>query len=140
MRKTCITIAALTFAALSASAASAAGALAVGHNVSRNGVAIGLSTDFPTTKLASRDALSQCKQSNVAATTRALCKVVKTFTGQCVSIALDPKLGTPGFGWGAASTSRLAKNAALASCSASAGPTRQGACRVVGTACDPPVK
>jgi hypothetical protein len=123
---------------LSCAGASAEGALAVGQpgNVAKNGVAIGVSVGFPTASAAGQDALVQCKSSEVKSSTRQLCRVVRTFKHQCVAIAMDPAPGTPGFGWGMAASRWEARSTSLAACSRTAGASRQGACKVVGTDCD----
>ncbi|HVZ14552.1 MAG TPA: DUF4189 domain-containing protein [Bauldia sp.] len=115
----------------------ATGAIAVGKpsNVARNGVAVGLNGDWDTKAHARADALTQCKATDVKASTRALCKVVGTFANQCAVIAMDPQGGTSGFGWAVANSSWQAKQQALASCRSSAG-ARADACKVVTTSCD----
>jgi hypothetical protein len=53
-----------------------------------------------------------------------------TFSNQCAAEAIDPKDGTPGFGWAIADTPEQAKSQALANCRDTAGPDRQDACVV----------
>jgi hypothetical protein len=133
-----VVILAAALAGISWSAAFADGAIAVGKpaNVAKNGIAVGLSTDFSSIKAASADAMSQCKRGEVKASTRALCRVVKTFTKQCAAVAFDPLPATSGFGWGLGATKSKARAAALASCNQSADPGRKGACKVFGADCD----
>jgi hypothetical protein len=124
--------------ALSASAAQADGAIAVGKgsNVVKSGIAAGLSTDFSSTKAASADALAQCRNSKVKASTRSLCKVVKTFKNQCAAIAVDPRPGKRGFGWGLGATKFQARASAVVACNQAAGKGQQGFCQAVGADCD----
>ncbi len=134
----------MVFAALAVAAVSmasapafAAGAVAVGKpaNVAKNGVAVGLNGDWDTKSQARTDAVTQCKAADVKSSTRALCKVVSTFSNQCAAIAMDPQGGTSGFGWAVANSTWEAKQQALASCRSSAG-DRAGNCKVITTSCD----
>jgi hypothetical protein len=133
-----IAVAALSMATmLPAAPALAAGAVAVGKpaNVAKNGVAVGLNGDWDTNAHARTDAVTQCKATDVKASTRSLCKVVSTFSNQCAAIAMDPQGGTSGFGWAVAHSSWQAKQQAMASCRSSAG-ARSDACKVITTSCD----
>jgi hypothetical protein len=115
----------------------AEGAVAVGlsSNVAKNGVAVGLSADFSTSSAAQRDALNRCKSGAAATKTRAVCKVVQTFSNKCAAISTDPKPGTPGFGWAVAVTGKSAASIARSNCNATAG-ARRGACGVAAVTCD----
>ena len=138
MKKVCFLFLAATVAATwAAPPASANGSIAIGlpQDVARNGVAVGLSGDYATPAEAQAEALAQCKNSQVQASTRALCQVVQTFKHQCVSIAMDPGVGTPGFGWGIGGNSTAAGWQALVECREASG-DRSSACRVVTTSCD----
>jgi hypothetical protein len=111
----------------------AAGAVAVGEpaDVSRDGVAIYTFVNADNAAEAKKKALEGCKGlEHASATSKALCKVVATFENQCVAESLDPKSGTPGFGWAMARNSGSAKEQALSNCRDTAGPTRQDACVV----------
>jgi hypothetical protein len=109
----------------------AAGAVAVGEpaDISKDGVAIYTFVNADNAEAAKKKALDGCKGlENASATSKALCKIVATFENQCVAQSLDPKSGTPGFGWAMARNSGAAKEQALSNCRDTAGPTRQDAC------------
>ena len=138
MKRIGLALVALAFATLSLTQASAEGALALGQpkEIARHGIAIGMADGLKTTTAAAKDALQMCKSSDVQKSTRALCRVVRTFSKQCSAVAMDPKVGTPGFGWAIAKTETAAASQALANCKATAGFGRRNACRVAGTSCD----
>jgi hypothetical protein len=138
MKRVRVVLLALAVAAFSHAAAYADGAIAVGKgaNVLKSGIAVGLSTDFPSAKTAAADAMAQCKGSKVKGSTRALCKIVKTFKNQCAAVAFDVRVGAPGFGWGVGGTKGQASSAAVASCNANSGKAGPGACKAVGVDCD----
>jgi hypothetical protein len=111
----------------------AAGAVAVGEpaEIAKDGVAIYTFVNADNSGSAKEKALAGCKAlPHASSTSRALCKVVATFENQCVAEALDPKDGTPGFGWAMARNSKQAKEQALSNCRDTAGPTRKDACVV----------
>ena len=123
------------------SAARAEGAVAVGlpQDVAKDGVASFIQVGAKTTADAKSEALLGCKtKTSASKTSQALCKVVATFRNQCAAEALDPKDGTPGFGWAIADTEEEAKQLALANCRDTAGPDRQDACIIPssGSFCD----
>jgi hypothetical protein len=126
--------------ALPATQGFAIGAVAVGvpGNVAKDGVAQGFSFDAKTEDGARATAMRFCqdvtKSSKEAV---ALCKVVKVFHDQCVAGALDPKPGTPGFGWAVDDDKDGAEKAALAMCIDSAGVQRRKFCKIVASDCDP---
>jgi Domain of unknown function (DUF4189) len=138
MKRIGLVLVALALATMSWTQASAEGALALGQprDIARHGVAIGMADSLKTSKVAAATALQQCKSSDVKAPTRALCQVVRTFSKQCSAVAMDPKVGTPGFGWAVAKTKTAAASQALSNCKATAGFARRNACRVAGTSCD----
>ncbi|MEO8319538.1 MAG: DUF4189 domain-containing protein, partial [Bradyrhizobium sp.] len=70
--------------------------------------------------------------------TRALCKVAKTFENQCLSTALDPKAGTPGFGWAIETKRAEAEAEALENCRRTAGKGRVNFCKTMTSECDEP--
>ena len=109
----------------------AAGALAAGvpDDVSQQGLSLYTEVNSPNSARAQSLAVAGCKSIG-SPTSKSLCKVVATFSNQCAAEAIDPKDGTPGFGWAIADNSTDAKNQALANCRATAGPTRQDACVV----------
>ena len=117
----------------------AEGALAIGlpNDVAKEGIAIGwvINSDSPDT--AHERALRGCLDFRDApATTRALCRVIKTFRGECVAIALDPEAGTPGVGWAVADSMQAAETDALAACISTAGAARRQHCKVTVLRCD----
>jgi uncharacterized protein DUF4189 len=129
----CLLLAAALSLWLSASQAHAEGAVALGlpSDVAKQGVAIFTYVDASTQDEAKAQALSGCKSlEGASSTSRALCKVIATFKNQCVAEAIDPKDGTPGFGWAMASNSAQAREQALSNCRDTAGPGRQDACIV----------
>jgi hypothetical protein len=109
----------------------AAGAVAIGlpSDVAKQGVSMGNSVRYKTMDEAKSAAVSNCKLSGTDQT-KALCKVVATFQNQCSALAIDPKPGTPGFGWAIADTSQAASKQALANCRKTAGPARKDACQL----------
>jgi hypothetical protein len=115
----------------------AAGAIAVGQpdDVAKRGVSMGLSTNRDTMDEAKKRSMSLCVNSGTSISS-ALCSVVATFENQCVAVAIDPQVGTPGFGWAVADTERDAGTKALSSCQRTAGPTRQAGCKVINSYCD----
>lgn len=120
-------------------AGAAEGALAIGlpGDVAKEGIAIGwvINSDSPDT--AHERALRGCLDfKDAPATTRALCRVIKTFRGECVAIALDPEFGTPGVGWAVAASVHAAESDALAACASTAGSARREQCRVTVLRCD----
>ncbi len=119
--------------------AAADGALAVGvpADVVKDGFAYGRNINSPDPKAASDRALELCrtaKDSTDAA--RKLCTIVMAFHAQCVSVAMDPKAGTPGVGWAVAPTRDAADQQALSNCMATAGPDRRQFCIKSDSACD----
>ena len=117
----------------------AEGALAIGlpGDVAKEGVAIGWVINSDSEKTAQERALRVCNDfKDAPATTRALCKVMKTFRGECVAIALDPEAGTPGVGWAVAVNMQAAESGAMAGCAATAGAARRQFCKVTVLRCD----
>ena len=129
----------LSLVFVSSGPVSAEGALAIGlpADVAKEGVAFGYAVSFASQEKAQATAMEYCrttKDSTDAA--RALCKVVETFRGQCLSISMDPQAGTPGVGWAVAATKPEAEQRALSACVATAGEGRRGACRISISVCD----
>jgi hypothetical protein len=113
--------------------AQAAGAVAIGlpADVAKDGISMFVDVNADSAPKARSQALIGCKTKTPGSdTSKALCKVVATFTNQCAAMALDPKDGTPGFGWAIADTAEEAKKQAIANCRDTAGPDRQDACVV----------
>jgi len=125
--------------AAAAGAARAEGALATGEppDIAEDGVSFGFSYGYSTMEEARERALAECRGQTVASDeVKALCKVVATFSGQCVAVAFDPAEGESGFGWAVAPDQAAADEGALAKCRAVSKPERHGFCRVEGRACD----
>jgi lipoprotein NlpI len=118
--------------------AAAEGALAVGlpSDVAKEGYASGYSYNAKTMDEARTVAMDYCHKSPTNQKVRSLCKVIQTFSNQCVAVSLDPKAGTPGAGWGIADDIRAAERQALSRCEATAGPARRAACVVTESNCD----
>ena len=120
----------LVFCVAAASPVHAAGALAVAEPA-------GISYHKKTAAEADQTAIRECESVDSApVSTRKLCKVVSSFENQCAAVALDPEAGTPGAGWGVATTLADARREALRRCEATAGAKRQGECRVTAEGCD----
>ncbi|MFM9942487.1 MAG: DUF4189 domain-containing protein [Hyphomicrobiaceae bacterium] len=115
------------------------GALAIGQvgSVAKNGIAMGWAVGQRTEGDAKATALKECLAfTDAPAATRAACKVVRTFKAQCLSIALDPKAGTPGVGWSVANTAQAAEETAMAECRRTAGKAREKFCKITASKCD----
>ena len=123
----------LAFASAAPACAVAALALGVPGDVAKEGVSMGLFTGEQTVEAAQAKALDQCHKQG-SDKTKALCVVVRVFRNQCAALAIDPKPGTPGFGWAIAENPENAKDQALESCRDMAGSDRRDACVVP----DPP--
>jgi len=116
----------LAFASAAQARAVAALALGVPGDVAKEGVSMGLFTGEQTVEAAQAKALDQCHKQG----SEALCVVVRVFRNQCAALAIDPKPGTPGFGWAIAENPENAKGQALESCRDMVGPDRCDACVV----------
>lgn len=117
------------------------GALAIGEpeDVAKDGLAMGWSADIGSQDAASAEALDWCKKGGEPrpkAETRALCKVVLTFSHQCLGIAFDKEPKTPGRGWALGATKEAAATDAMAKCKETAGPGRAQFCEIVINNCD----
>jgi uncharacterized protein DUF4189 len=126
-------------AAIRPSLAVADGAIAVGlpKDVARQGVALGTSWNYDSPEGARARALQECLSfQDAPADTRKLCKVVQTFKGACVAVALDPQAGTPGVGWAVAPTRYDADTSAMQKCKDTAGAGRQQFCKITSSRCD----
>ncbi len=118
----------------------AMGALAIGStgNVVADGVAIGGSFNNPNREDAVAEALRKCRSQPDVRKAAARCRIVRTFMRKCYAAAFDPKVGTPGFGWGLGPDVATATRQAMAHCQASAGKARAQFCQIQDdiTACD----
>jgi tetratricopeptide (TPR) repeat protein len=117
--------------------ASAAGAVAIGSSddIAKDGVVLGASVNLPTRQLAVTLALAYCRELPDAAAA-ARCKIVRTFANQCYAVMIDPKSGTPGFGWGIGADVGAAVKKATALCRSSAGTSRRDFCELSEAGCD----
>jgi lipoprotein NlpI len=116
----------------------AEGALAIGlpSDVAKAGYASGYSYNAKTKDDARATALDQCHKAPTGRQATSLCKVIETFSDRCVAVSIDPKVGTPGAGWGIGDDLRAAERQALSRCVATAGPARRAACVVSNSHCD----
>lgn len=120
-------------ALLSSQACMAEGALAIGIPAGGavKGFAGGHALNVPDMQKARDGALDGCHKSIGASdAAKKACGVVATFKNQCYAIALDPKDGTPGIGWGIAESQQLAVSQALQQCRNTAGADRAQFCTV----------
>jgi hypothetical protein len=119
--------------------AQADAALALGRpaDVGKQGIAIGWAVDHGSRAAAEAEALARCRGFRDAPqSTRDLCRVVQTFAGSCLAVALDPESGTTGVGWGVHQDRDWAEDAALEACAEASSPRRRDACRVAVIRCD----
>jgi hypothetical protein len=119
--------------------AQAASALAAGvpDNVAARGAAFGDGYNYSTRQAAEDRAMQECqKQGDAPQDTRDLCKIVAHFDNACVTVALDPTAGTPGFGWAVGATTNDANDQALEHCRETAGSGRAAYCVVTQSDCD----
>lgn len=134
-----ITLAAAIASLAFINAARAEGALAIGilNDDATKGFAAGWSRNLPTIAQAQELALQNCREEKTAPqNVKDACRVVRTFSNQCVIVALDPQAGTPGAGWAVAETRELAIRDAKRECDRTAGPARQGKCTAIFGYCD----
>jgi len=119
----------------------AAGAIAIGKpaDVAKRGISMGFSTNRNTMDEAKARSMILCRDSGTAVSS-VLCNVAATFQNQCVAVAIDPQIGTPGFGWAVADTEQAADSQALSNCRKTAGSTRQNDCKVTDSYCDKSAK
>jgi hypothetical protein len=139
MRRIMIGLTLVLVAGLLPHSVEALSAIAAGipNDVATQGVAFGEGHNYSTRAGAEARALQECRnQQGVPASTIALCKITAHFDNQCLAISLDPKDGTPGFGWAIAAIADAANNQALANCRASAGADRVGYCVISLAVCD----
>jgi len=118
---------------------SAEGALALGlpSSVANEGFAFGYSVRSDTSDEAQESALHLCRTDKAgSAPGQKLCRIVKTFSGKCVAIAMDPKAGTPGVGWSVDVDLAGAEARAMSQCKATAGADREGFCVIDKSDCD----
>jgi Caspase domain/Domain of unknown function (DUF4189) len=109
-------------------------AIALPADVANSGFSYGATYNYSTGAQARAKALEFCR--NQSKSLAYLCTIVRTFSGECVAIALDPQDGTPGVGWAFAKDPQTAERQALAKCESTAGSGRRDACKVDKTYCD----
>jgi hypothetical protein len=118
---------------------SAEAALAIGQpaDTARDGIAFGYAAKYPSLSEAQSRALKHCLEFRDAPpSTRSLCRIVSSFSGQCLAIALDTKPGVRGEGWAIERTSQTAERFALDRCRATAYPDRRQFCTITVSVCD----
>jgi hypothetical protein len=119
------------------SEAKSAFAAGIPDDVATQGVALGTGYNYGSRESAEARALQECRaQQDAPQATRDLCKIVDHFDNRCIAISLDPKPGTPGFGWAVADSEDAANDQALAMCRQSAGSDRAPYCVVSLSQCD----
>jgi hypothetical protein len=119
--------------------AAADGAIAIGApaDVSHYGYVYGYQLNASSASDASDKALTNCRNApNASDQAKNLCVVAMTFRNQCVAVAMDPKPGTPGAGWGVGSKRQDAIDLAMANCKATAGANRRDSCQLSNAGCD----
>ncbi len=129
----------ICFMIVASNSALAFAALAIGqsNSITKDGIALGHVFDKATKEQAEAEALSACKDfQRVKPAIRNLCKIIKTFEKQCLATALDPKAGTPGFGWAVMTEKASAESAAMEDCRSTAGKSRVKFCKVDISFCD----
>lgn len=119
------------------SEASSAFAAGVPDSVAADGVSLGEAHNYDTREAAESEAMRRCQtDSNSTEKVHSLCKIIAHFDNRCLSTALDPKAGTPGWGWAIADTESQADDQALSMCRADAGADRAPYCVIEQSVCD----
>lgn len=86
-------------------------------DVVRYGVSFGVAVNQADHDAADEVAMAHCRNGpDVTPTVRDLCRPVARFDNRCVAVSLDPRAGTPGFGWAIADVQDDADAEALAGC------------------------
>lgn len=116
----------------------AMGAFAAGipDDIAAQGVAVGTGYNYSTRAKSEERALAECRKRDAPQSTLALCKIMAHFDNQCLAVSLDPKDGTPGFGWAVGPTKSAASAEALQICRQTAGPGRAAYCEESQINCD----
>ena len=115
------------------------GALVLGipPDIVSDGFSYGYRVNADSRRQARETAFRACRENKVAPeSARSLCAVVADFRNECVAIAMDPKDGTPGYGFSVAPDRDIAEERALAFCRATAGKSRAEFCKIDAVACD----
>jgi hypothetical protein len=128
---------ALTVLATQPTSAMSAFAVGVPDDVAKDGVALGEGHNFTSRDEAESRAINECRTNKDSSdAVHALCKLIDHFDNRCLAVSLDPKAGTPGWGWAIADTAQQAKDQALEICRQSAGGDRAPYCIVTQSVCD----
>jgi len=138
-RRAAIVALCATGALAGAASAEAAGAFAFGikDNDAGKGLAWGYSYNYDHEGDAKYEALSQCLAfTDAPADVRAMCKVATTYKSRCFAVSMDPKPGTPGWGWATDSDKGAAERQAVENCKSIAGSDRTSYCEVSASTCD----
>ena len=125
--------------ALSPGTARSDGALVLGipPDIAGDGFSYGYRVNADNRRQARETAFKACSDNKVAPeSARKLCAVVADFRNECVALAMDPKDGTPGYGFGIAADKDTAEDRAMAFCRATAGKSRADFCKIDAVACD----
>ena len=118
-------------------AAEGALAFALPRDTAKDGFAFGVANDRPTRADAEAEAMRRCHDFRDASReTRALCRIVASYSGRCVAVAYDPRTGVTGEGWAVETTLEAAQAIALDRCRATASRSRGQFCRVSYSYCD----
>ena len=114
----------------------AEGALAVAQplDVAEDGFYFGTAYRYSSGAEAREAALERCRKAKSEKLGN-LCKLTRTFTHECVAVAMDPKDGTPGVGWAVEKSKQAADAKALAACRATA-KGREEFCEISDSGCD----
>lgn len=120
-----------------AGSARADGALAIGMKESgaQDGFDYGYSFGYEPEK-AKTEAMKECRKQG--GDVARLCRVVEVFSKACLAVAMDPKNGTSGVGWGIAPTKILAERMAIAACHETANEGRRLECKIDASVCEEP--
>ena len=110
--------------------ANAHGAVATGGVTpgSPYGSAYGISYSWATKAKADARALKECERHR--GKVGSPCQIVADFTRQWASVAMDPKGGTPGFGWAFDADKKTVEAFALYKCKSTSPPARKEFCAV----------
>ena len=128
---------ALTALAPQPSWAMSAFAVGVPDDVATDGVALGEGHNYSSRDQAESRAINECRANKDSSDeVHALCKIIDHFDNRCLATSLDPKAGTPGWGWAIADTAQQANDRALEMCRQSAGGDRAPYCVVSQSVCD----
>lgn len=131
----CLVVSTVLFS--NSSEAKSAFAAGIPDDVAAQGVALGTGYNYSTREGAEERELQECRaQQDAPQSTRDLCKIVDHFDNRCIAISLDPKAGTPGFGWAVVDTEDASNDQSLAMCRQSAGSDRAPYCVVTLSECD----